>query len=375
MPDKRRTLSGLLVLLLLLPAFAAADARLGKAIGHVFADFRTDEPGCAVGVIHGGKYVYKAGYGLANMEYDIPITSKTVFRTGSLSKQFTAMAVAILAERRELDLDADVHTYLPDLIDYGHKVTIRQMLHHYAGMGDYDDEVFRKADGTMFRFGNEDFLTNDEFYQLVAKDPLAHEPGTVWQYSNLGYYLLGQVVERVSGRSLRQFAKQEIFGPLGMGTTRFNDNVNQLVMNRADGYRKMDDGSWEIYMTNLSWVGDGGIYTNLDDFIKWDRNFYDNKLGEGKQSLIELVETPLPGMLEQTDDGPKPVNYAMGLQVDERFGERSIRHGGSWVGFTAYYERFPDIQTSVVIFCNSLERSAYDVGDKVSEFAVARFRH
>ncbi len=372
MPNKLRFCAGLL---LLLPALASADLSLDTAIDRVFADFRADEPGCAVGVIHKGKYAYQAGYGLANMEYGIPITSKTVFRVGSVSKQFTAMAVAILAERGDIDLDADVHTYLPDLVDYGHTVTIRQMLHHYAGMGDYDDEVFRKADGTMFRFGNEDFLTNDEFYRLVAKDPLAHEPGTVWQYSNLGYYLLGQVVERVSGKSLREFAQAQIFGPLGMDTTRFNDNVNQLVMNRADGYRKMDDGSWEIYMTNLSWVGDGGIYTDLDDFIQWDRNFYDNRLGKGNQSLIDLMQTPLPGMMEQTDDGPRPVNYALGLEVDERFGERSIHHGGSWVGFTAYYERFPDIETSVVIFCNSLERSAYDMGDKVSELAVAAFNH
>ena len=371
----RMTRGSTLALLALLPALASADLRLSKSIDRVFVDFRADEPGCAVGVIHRGKYAYKVGYGLANMEYKIPITAKTVFRVGSVSKQFTAMAVAILAERGEIDLDADVHTYLPDLIDYGHEVTVRQMLHHYAGMGDYDDEVFRKADGTMFRFGNEDFLTNDEFYRLVAKDPLAHEPGTVWQYSNLGYYLLGQVVERASGKSLREFAQAEIFGPLGMDTTRFNDNVNQLVMNRADGYRRMDDGSWEIYMTNLSWVGDGGIYTDLDDFIQWDQNFYHNRLGQGKQSLIERMETPLPGMMEQTDEGPRPVNYAWGLQVDERFGERSIHHGGSWVGFTAYYERFPDIETSVVILCNSLQHSAYDVGERVSELAVATYKH
>jgi CubicO group peptidase (beta-lactamase class C family) len=374
MPTKRRLHPGVAVLLLL-PALASADLKLSKAIDRVFADFRADEPGCAVGVIHEGKFAYKVGYGLANMEYGIPITSKTVFRTGSVSKQFTAMAIAILAERGRIDLDVDVHTYLPDLIDYGHKVTVRQMLHHYAGMGDYDHEVFRKADGTMFRFGNEDFLTNDEFYRLVAKAGLVHEPGTVWQYSNLGYYLLGQVVERVSGESLREFAQRQIFGPLGMNATRFNDNVNQLVVNRADGYRKLDDGSWEIDMTNLSWVGDGGIYTDLDDFIQWDRNFYDNKLGEGRQSLVERMETPLPGMMEQTDEGPRPVNYAWGLQVDERFGERSIRHGGSWVGFTAYYERFPDIETSVVILCNSLQHSAYEVGERVSELAVATYKH
>lgn len=357
--------------ILLLPGLALADANLSKAVDAVFADIDKDEPGCAVGVIHKGEFIHKRGYGLANMEYGIPITSQTVFRTGSVGKQFTAMAIAILAERGELDLDADVHSYLPDLIDYGHKVTIRQMLHHYAGMGDYDHEVFRKADGSEFRFGNEDFATIAEFYQMVAKAKLVLEPGTRYLYSNLGYFLLSQVLERVSGKTLREFAAKEIFGPLYMNATRFNDNVNQLVINRADGYQQKEDGSWEIYMTNLSWVGDGGVFTTIDDFIKWDRNFYDNRLGLGKPSLIELMETPLPGMLEETEDGLRPASYAFGLEIEERFGQRSIRHTGSWVGFTALYNRFPDLKLSVVVFCNSLEQSADELGNRVAELAVA----
>jgi CubicO group peptidase (beta-lactamase class C family) len=360
----------------LFPVCASADdPEFTRAVDAVFADIGDDEPGCAAGVIHEGAFVHEAGYGLANLEYGIPITPKTVFRTGSLGKQFTAMAIAILAERGDLDLDADVHTYLPDLVDYGHDVTVRQMVHHFAGMGDYDHEIFRKPDGSEFRFGNEDFLTNDEFYRLVARADLALEPGTTWQYSNLGYFLLGRVVESVSGKSLRDFAAAEIFGPLGMDATRFNDNVNQVVKNRADGYRKMKDGSYEIYMTNLSWVGDGGVYTTIDDFIRWDRNFYENRLGSGKPSLIERVETPLPGMFEETEDGRKPVHYAFGLEIDEKFGERVIRHGGSWVGFTALYNRFPELELSVVVFCNSEELSAYELGDRVSALAVAAYRN
>ena len=362
------------LLVLLFPALAAADVELGKSIDAVFADFSDDEPGCAVGVIHNGEFVHKAGYGLANMEHGIPITSQTVFRTGSVGKQFTAMAIAILAERGDLDLDTDVHAYLLDLVDYGHKVTIRQMVHHFAGMGDYDHQVFRKPDGTEIRFGNEDYLTNDEFYHLVTRANLVLEPATQWHYSNLAYFLLSHVVERVSGKTLREFAEDEIFGPLGMDATRFNDNVNQIVRNRADGYRQMADGSWEIYMTNLSWVGDGGVYTTVDDFLEWDRNFYDNKLGSGRPSLIELVETPLPGMFEKTDDGPRPVRYAFGLDLEERFDEHVIGHGGSWVAFTALYNRFPQLDMSVVVFCNSLERSAYDLGYRVDELAVGAFR-
>ncbi|HNP34254.1 MAG TPA: serine hydrolase domain-containing protein [Woeseiaceae bacterium] len=360
---------------LLLPALALADAGLSKSIDEVFADIGVDEPGCAAGVIQHGAYIHKAGYGLANLEYGIPISSTSVFRMGSISKQFTAMAIAILAERGDLDLDADVHTYLPDLMDYGRKVTIRQMIHHFAGMGDYDHEAFRKPDGSEFRFGNQDFLTIEEFYELVAKADLALEPGTRWQYSNLAYFLLSQVVESASGKTLREFAQDEIFGPLGMNASRFNDNVNQIIPNRAYGYQKMPDGSWETYDTNLSWVGDGGVYTSLDDFIKWDRNFYNNQLGKGGASLIEMVETPLPGMLEDTDDGSQVANYAFGLSVEEMYGERVVGHTGSWVGFTTLYKRFPDLDISVVVFCNSLQRSAYELGGRVVELSVKSLGH
>jgi len=353
----------------------AAAGELSDNIDAVFAGIdNASQPGCAAGVIHEGEYIHKAGYGLANLEYGIPITSQSIFRTGSVGKQFTAMSIAILAERGDLDLDADVHEYLPDLVDYGHGVTIRQMVSHIAGMGDYDHEVFRKADGSEFRFGNEDYWTIQEFYSKVSQAGLIHEPGSKYQYSNLGFFLLAHVVESVSGMTLRQFAGEEIFGRLGMDATRFNDNVNQIVTNRADGYQLMDDGSWEVFMTNLSWIGDGGVYTNLDDFIKWDQNFYNNQLGMGNESLIKTVTTPHPDTIEYTDEGPRNVNYAFGLRVDEANGEFMIGHSGSWVAFTALYNRYPDLDLSVVVFCNSLEASAPELGGKVGELAVAAIK-
>ena len=355
-----------------LPSVAGADAKLSKAVDDVFSGIDAgSEPGCVAGVIHNGEYIHKKGYGLANLEYGIPLTSESVFRTGSVGKQFTAMAIAILAERGDLDLDADVHTYLPDLIDYGSEVTIRQMVHHIAGMGDYDHEVFKKADGSEFRFGNEDYWTIEEFYRKVAQADLIHEPGSKYQYSNLAYFLLAHVVESASGKSLREFAAKEIFGRLGMDNTRFNDNVNQIVRNRADGYQQMEDGSWEIFMTNLSWVGDGGVYTNLDDFIKWDQNFYNNKLGKGDQSLITTVTTPHPDTISYTDEGPRNENYAFGLAVEEVNGEVMIGHNGSWVAFTTAYQRYPELNLSAVVFCNSAEASASQLGAEVGKIAVA----
>ena len=357
-------------LMIAAPTVTHADAELGAAIDSVFADIDgATEPGCAAGVIYRGEYIHKKGYGLANLEYSIPVDSTTIFRTGSVGKQFTAMAIAILAERGDLDLDADVHEYLPDLVDYGHEVTIRQMVHHIAGMGDYDHPALHPG-GTEFRYGNEDFATIEEFYGMVARADLVHEPGTKYQYSNLGYFLLAHVVESVSGQTLREFADEEIFGRLGMDATRFNDNVNQIVTNRADGYRKMEDGSWEIFMTNLSWVGDGGVYTSLDDFIHWDQNFYDNQLGKGGQSLIDLVTTPHPDTIAMTDEGPRNVHYAFGMRVDERNGEFMIGHTGGWVAFSTIYNRYPNLELSVVVFCNSTESSGPALGRKVGEIAV-----
>ena len=358
-------------ILLITPAITRADADLSTAIDNVFAgiDVAT-EPGCAAGVIHRGEYIHKKAYGLGNLEYRQPLSSRSVFRMGSVSKQFTAMSIAILAERGELDLDADVHTYLPDLMDYGHKVTVRQMVHHIAGMGDYDHPAFNKPDGSEFRFGDEDYATIDEFYAMVAKADLIHEPGSEYEYSNLAYFLLAHVVESVSGKTLRQFARDEIFGPLDMNDSFFNDNVDEVIPNRAYGYRQVEDGSWEVYMTNLDFVGDGGVFTTLDDFIHWDRNFYHNKLGKGGPELIRMVETPHPDTIEMTDEGPRNVHYAFGLRTDEVNGQYMIGHGGSWQAFTTTYNRYPELELSIVVFCNSYEVSAYETGSAVGKLAV-----
>jgi len=335
--------------------------------------FSEDQPGCAVGVILQGQYVHKAGYGLSNLEHDVPITSESIFRIGSTSKQITAMAIALLAERGVLDLDADVHTYLPDLMDYGQTVTVRQMVHHIAGMGDYDHKVFTKANGEHFRFGNQDFWTIEEFYQQVAKAELILEAGTKFKYSNLGYFLLSMVVEKVSGETLRDFAKREIFDKLNMEHTFFNDNVNQPIPHRVDGYQKLEDGSYEILMTNLSWVGDGGIYTSLDDFIAWDQNYYHNVLGKGGQGLIERMETPHPAATIDKSEFKLPVlpgdsplmGYGYGLMIDEYRGLRRVMHNGGWVGFRAGYQRYPELSLSLVSFCNAPREDLGEFWNKV----------
>ena len=321
--------------------------KLAREVGSIFAARSVDNttPGCAVGVIEHGEWALQASYGMANLEHDIPITGQSIFRTGSLGKQFTATAIALLAEQGKIDLDADIHQYLPDLVDYGHKVTIRQMIHHVSGIPDYEQGLpaLKTADGEDLELENRDYLSISEFYNRVRTIPLFAPPETEFTYSNTAYFLLSQIVEAVTGQSLRAYAQANIFVPLGMDQSFFNDEVNDVVKNRVDGYKRNEDGRYSIFMTNLSWVGDGGVYTNLDDWLKWDQNFYHNVLGTKGDELIRQMEKSF------SVSG----NYAWGQEVGAYRGLKQVAHTGSWVGFTTYYVRYPKRRTSVVVFCNS----------------------
>lgn len=325
----------------------------------VFASFdNTRSAGCAVGIARDGKLLFERGYGMAHLEHGAPITRNTVFRIASVSKQFTATAIALLAERGELDLDADVRTYLPELNEYERTVTIRQMVHHISGMGDYGG--FEVRPGEPFRFGDEDYWTTAQFYAAVAKKPLEHPAGVGFKYSNLAYFLLGQVVERVSGKTLREFADAEIFGPAGMADTFFYDDVREIVPNRALGHTAHEDGSLTIGMTNLDWVGDGGVHTTLADMAKWDHVLASGDFPGGK-AFIAKLHTPyvahadLPG-----GEGRAEFGYAYGMNVsrtDE--GETLFQHSGGWVGFNAHYARFVERDYGVVALCNRNDGLAF----------------
>ena len=349
-----------------LPASAVQSLdqeKLEQGVGALFAEKSIDNttPGCAVGVIEGGKWALRKSYGMANLEHNIPITNKSIFRTGSLSKQFTAAAIALLAEEGKIDLDADIHTYLPDLTEYGHKVTIRQIIHHVSGIPDYEDGLpaLKTADGKNLRLENQDYLTIAEFYDRVKAVPLFAPPEIVFAYSNTAYFLLSQIVQAASGQSLRDYAETNIFAKLGMHESFFNDEVNDVVKNRADGYTRNEDGSYSIFMTNLSWVGDGGVYTNLEDFLIWDQNFYHNRLGNRGADLVRQMEQPYSVSGE----------YAWGQNVSTYRGLKQIAHTGSWVGFTSFYVRYPERQTSIVTFCNSNVMDA-DVGKKIRDLVL-----
>jgi CubicO group peptidase (beta-lactamase class C family) len=317
---------------------------------------RPDSPGCAVGVIQNGQLVYKRGYGMANLEHDVPITSRTVFRIASTSKQFTAMCIALLAEQGELSLDDDIRKHLPEMPKYGYTITIWHLIHHTSGLYDYV-ELMNLA-GTR----DEDPCTDDNVIEMLGRqETLNFTPGSEYLYSNTGYYLLGLIVKRVSGQSLREFAEARIFEPLGMMDTQFHDDHTAVVKHRAAGYSPRDDGGYRIDMTAQDLVGDGGLFTTVEDLYLWDQNFNHNRLGAGNDSLVQQVLTP--GVL---NSGEK-LGYAFGLIVGNYRGLKTVSHGGSFVGFRAEVIRFPERRFSVICLANlstiNPERLARQIAD------------
>ncbi len=318
----------------------AQEAGLEARVDNVFAEYdNTRSPGCALGVIRDGRFVLKRGYGMANLEHGVPNSPSTVFRIGSTSKQFTAAAIVLLAAEGKLSLDDDIRRFLPEMRDYGTPLTIRHLLHHTSGVRDY--LMLMNLAGRR----GDDWYTDDEVVSMVARQrELNFEPGERMLYSNSGYFLLSQIVKRASGMSLREYAAERIFGPLGMEHTHFHDDHSEIVPNRASGYAPAEGGGFRISMTTLDMVGDGGVFTTVEDLYHWDQNFYRAEVG-GQSFLDQLLTR---GVLSNGDT----LDYALGLGHAVYRGLHIVRHGGAFVGFRADMMRFPSERFTVICLCN-----------------------
>ncbi len=328
-----------LALTLSLGSLVYGDSRTDQ-VDSLFEEWnKPDSPGCALGIIEDGRFLYKKGYGMANLEYDIPISSSTVFRTGSVSKQFTVMSIMLAVSEGKLSLDDDIRKHLPEMPAYEKTVTIRNLIHHTSGIRDY--LVLMMLAGKR----DEDYYTNEEVMEkLAALENLNFTPGDEYLYSNAGFWLLSQIIERASGKTLREWADEKLFKPLGMTSTHFHDDPRMIVKNRASGYRPKEEGGFEIDMTTLEMVGDGGVFTTIDDLLKWDRNFDDMRVG-GEAVMKEMLK------LEKFNDGT-PQAYAGGLRITRYKGLNTIQHGGAFVGFRAGMMRFPEEKLSAYCLCN-----------------------
>jgi CubicO group peptidase (beta-lactamase class C family) len=339
-----------LLLPFVMPLAASADqggrATTRRADAIVTAHAKTGHPGCAVGIYQNGRTLYEGAYGLANLEHNVPIDPQnTVFGVGSVSKQFAAASVLLLAQDGKLKLDDDIRKYLPEMPDYGHVITIDHLLHHTSGLRDYT--VLRWMKGESW-WG---YATEQDGLDLVTNQRgLNFSPGSKYTYSNTNYFLLALIVRRVSGKTLEDFARERIFAPLGMSHTTFSERLGQVTPHRASGYGLRSDGAFEARSTRWAEYGDSGVETTLSDLARWQRNFDEPKVGGAW--LVQQLEQN--GAL---NDGTS-IEYARGVEV---FGEgagyhglRTVVHnGGTWDGFRADVMRLTRDRLSSVVLCNS----------------------
>jgi CubicO group peptidase (beta-lactamase class C family) len=349
-----RTRSVLFVCLLFTCAtLALSQSSLDSAVAeYVKAEMeRQHIPGLALLVTRDGKVVRSEGFGLANVEVQVPVKPETIFQSGSVGKQFTATAVMMLVEAGKIGLNDPLTKYFPEAPPSWKNVTVRELLSHTGGFGDYPKDFnFRKD------------WTEPQLLKLVESIPLAYPPGTKWEYSNLGYLTLGILIHRVSGEFYGDFLRQRIFQPLGMQATRIISEAD-IVPNRAAGYRlvkgELKNQEWVAPAMNTT--ADGSLYFSIVDLSRWDAALYEGKLL--KRSSFDLMWTPVKLKNGQSNKA----RYGFGWFIEERNGHRCIHHDGSWQGFETAIDRYVDDRLSVVALTNLAGAKPGEITKHVAE--------
>jgi CubicO group peptidase (beta-lactamase class C family) len=335
---------------------------VAKQVDKVFEKWdRPDSPGCALGVYKDGQIVYKRGYGIANLNDDIPITPATVFHVASMSKQFTAASILLLAQQGKLSLDDDVHKYIPELPDFGERITLRHLLHHTSGLRDQ----WSLLDLAGWRY-SQDLITDDDVMSvLVRQHALNFKPGEKYMYSNSGFTLLAIVVKRVSGMSLRDFTTKNIFEPLGMTHTHFRDDHEEIIKHDALGYEQDGkDKPFRMSLTNFDTAGATSLHTTVEDLQLWDENFYHPRVG-GSELIQQMLERGKLNSGEQQD-------YASGLVVGAYKGLPTVDHAGADAGYRSDLIRFPGQHFSTAVLCNFADTNPSALAHQVADIVLAR---
>jgi CubicO group peptidase (beta-lactamase class C family) len=334
---------------------------LHQRVDGVFAKWdSTVSPGCALSVIKDGQVVYKRGYGMADLDHDIPITPETVFHVASISKQFTAAAIILLAQEGKISLDDDVRKYITELPDFGARITIRQLVHHTSGLR--DQWSLLGLAGWRYSL---DLITDDDVLDVVSRQKeLNFTPGAEYVYCNTGFTLLAQIVKRVSGESLREFTLKRIFQPLGMKSTHFRDDHAEIVKHIAYGYVDGEgENSYRLSVTNFDTVGATSLLTTVEDLAQWDDNFYHPRVG-GPEFVKQQLER---GKL----NSGKVIDYAFGLSLGKYRGLPTVSHGGADAGYRADFLRFPEQHFAVACLCNKGEINPGELTQKVADIYLA----
>ncbi len=313
---------------------------------------------------HEGRPLIKAtGYGLANIELDVPVAPETIFQTGSVGKQFTATAIMMLVESGKLSLDDSLTRFFPEATSTWHGITIRQVLTHTAGIPDYGGEEDTMGKGVIdFR---RDY-TEDELIQRFSRMPLDFAPGSQWRYSNTGYVILGALIRRVTGQFYGDFLHDHIFAPLGMTSTRIISEAD-IIPHRSSGYRlvKGEIKNQKWVAPSLNTTADGALYTNILDMAKWDSALYTTRLL--RRETLAQMWTPV----RLNDGTTRP--YGFGWGVTAVNGHHLVSHGGAWQGFTMQISRYIDDRVTVVVFTNLDEDNSHPgrIASGVASFYVS----
>jgi CubicO group peptidase (beta-lactamase class C family)/lysophospholipase L1-like esterase len=318
----------------------AAPAVPESAVDAQFSAWNQQTPGCAVGVSAGGRVLLEKAYGMADLEHGVPNRPDTIFEAGSVSKQFTAAAVLLLAHDGKLSLDDPVRRHIPELPDYAAPVTIRQMLHHTSGLRDWGSIEWIAGWPRGTRVYTHAHVLDILQHQRALNFP----PGTQWSYSNSGYNLSAIIVSRVSGESFAEFTRKRIFEPLGMTRTSWRDDFTRIVKDRAVAYAE-SDGRYAQDMPFENVHGNGGLLTTVGDLLRWNENFVTPKVGDA--GFIHLMQTS--GML----GNGRETGYAYGLALASHKGLAEFRHSGTTGSYRAYLARFPEGHVSVAVLCNA----------------------
>jgi CubicO group peptidase (beta-lactamase class C family) len=336
------------------------DPSISEQIEKVFERFnKSDCPGCAIGLSRKGELLYMRGFGMANLEYSVPITSETVFEAGSVSKQFTAAAILLLEKQGKLALDDDIRKFLPEVPEFGGKITIRHLLTHTSGLRDQwvSLSIAGRPPGSAVH-------TLEEILTLVRRQKELNFPtGTEYLYCNTGFSLLTVIANRAGGKTLAEFSQAEMFQPLGMTATQWRDDHTRIVKNRAAAYSVDRAGAFHSDMPFTRVYGNGGLLTTVGDLLAWNEIFWSPRVLS--QELIDRLQTP--GQLV----GGEAIDYGLGLVLTEYKGLREISHGGSTAGYRAYLLRLPEQHLSLALLCNVGAANSESLAHQVVDVLLA----
>ncbi len=342
------------------PAAKAPEITTEAKVDRVFERWnRSDAPGCVVGVAVAGKPVLLKAYGMANLEYGVRLRPDTVFESGSVAKQFTAAAVALLCQDGKLSLDDPVRKHVPELPDFGTPILIRHLLNHTSGLRSQWPLMSLSGRPT-----GQAVHTVDEILELVGRmKELNFAPGEEFLYNNTGYTLLGVVVARVSGKSFEAFCQERLFKPLKMTRTRWREDFRMVVPDRATAYGRRPDGALFTNMSFTNVIGNGGLLTTAGDLLIWNENLDDPRVGG--RALVEQLETR--GRL---NDGFEN-EYAQGLVVTDYRGLREVSHGGSTAGYQTFLARYPGERLSIAVLSNVAGSGPANLAHQVADIYLA----